>query len=194
MILSQLSQTRTRLLRHLRGGFEAGLAPVTPRTSQGEWESFLGLPLGSTVLDECTFCPGTTTGTWEACIQLGVLSSVLALLPAHLKMELIYFSPFYNHAVSLSHAIFSTESTPAFPFSLPACVCLSLLRTQHHCGLEKCSRRRMCRKSFHVEMSSPNRIAASADLEWSRVATMHFFFFFLLDSFANVLCFFFFFY
>lgn len=148
------------------------MAPLTPRTSQGESGSFTGCPLGSTVFDECTFYPGTTTGTREACIQLGVLSSVFALLPAHLKMELIKFIVFSIFTtifspLSLSHAIFSTNSTPAFPFSLPVCVYVSLSKMQHHCGLENCSRKRMRRKSFHVDMSSPNRIAASADgLEW----------------------------
>lgn len=86
--------------------------------------------------------------------------------------------------LSLSHAIFSTKSTSAFPFSLPVCVYVSLSKMHHPCGLENCSRKRMRRKSFHVDMSSPNRIAASADgLEWLQCI------FFLLDYFANVLCF-----
>lgn len=57
MILSQLSQTCTRLLQHLRGGSEAGLAPGTPRASQGESGSLTGSPVGYTVFDECILYP-----------------------------------------------------------------------------------------------------------------------------------------
>lgn len=81
MILSHLSQNSAMLVPHQRGGSEAGLALVNPRTNQGELGSFTTSCLCFRHFDD----PGAT----EACAQLGVLGSAFTLLPAHLKMELI---------------------------------------------------------------------------------------------------------
>lgn len=129
------------------------------------WGHLQALLWAPQCIDECTFYPGTTTGTWLVCIQLGVLRSVFALLSANLRIKLI--SPFYNHAASLSHAIFSINSTFSISISFTS-VSLRLSKMQHHRPLEKCSHKRMCSKSLHVDMSSPKGIAADADLEWLR--------------------------
>lgn len=107
VILSRQSQTWTRLLQYLKGGSEAGLAPLTPKISQGESGSCTVSPPGSMATDRCTFylC------TWEACIQLGAQCLLCSLLIWKWKWFSSYVSPFYDHSVSPSHTIFSSNGT-----------------------------------------------------------------------------------
>lgn len=81
---------------------------MTPRTSQGESKSFTGFPLGFTDAEEST----SYAGTQDACIELGVLSPVFPPLPAHLKMEMIYFVVFSilnPCCITISHYIFHKQ-------------------------------------------------------------------------------------
>lgn len=102
VILCQQSQ-RTRQVRRLKGGSEAGLALLTPKTSQGKLGSCPRLP------------PGSTQVIAVIAMHLGGLCSVgypefrvRSATCSFQKWKLIFLSPFnhHPHPVPPSHTIF----------------------------------------------------------------------------------------
>lgn len=85
-------------------------------------------------------------------------------------ISLIHFTTMLHHYLTL---YLPQTSLQLFPFPLPPCVCVSHSKMLHHCGWKDCSRKKKkkkkgcAEKSIHADMSSPNRTAANAELEWS---------------------------